>query len=252
MRVTTFTFKVVLFVVICLTVIRVVDGFIYSEKINQINTALTHQSNALEKVKQELDNMPSAKLYVDNTQHNFNYKIYHITSTPSIDAKQSQEPELNVVPKAIIDETFLAGIKHFEGFSKTQYICSGGVRTIGYGFTGDQIKGRSQISQSQAAQELREEVLPKYKAYVDKYVKVELDKGQTQALVSFTMNLGPGNLKQLVSGPGRLNEGNYQSVVRLMPLYRNSGGQRRRGLERRRHWEVNLFKGKLEADPTEY
>lgn len=140
---------------------------------------------------------------------------------------------------------FVAGVKHWEGYRSKRYVCSGGAVTIGYGFTGKEIKNRNYITKSVADYELEHEVLPKYGKIVDKNVKVKLTEYQRLALIDFTYNLGEGNLRRLVNGKGRLNSGNYDSVLKLMPQYRKSGGKVRTGLVKRRAWGCRLWKGQM-------
>jgi len=51
------------------------------------------------------------------------------------------------------------------------------------------------------------------------------------------------NLRKLVNGHDRLNSGNYKSIEKVLPLYRKAGGKIREGLEKRRAWEIMLWKG---------
>lgn len=140
---------------------------------------------------------------------------------------------------------FIEGVKHWEGFKSKVYVCSGGKATIGYGFTGSEIKGRITISRDVATKQLIDEVLPKHAANVDEIVKVPLTHYQRLALISFSYNLGRQNLIRLVSGENRLNSGNYDSVAKILPQYRKSGGVVSNGLVLRRAWEVDAFQGDI-------
>ena len=83
-------------------------------------------------------------------------------------------------------------IKRFEGFSPTAYLCPAGVWTIGYGHTAGVREGDS-VDEDTAEDFLRED-LADAEGAVEKYVKVPLKQWQFDALVSFTFNLGAGNL----------------------------------------------------------
>lgn len=83
-------------------------------------------------------------------------------------------------------------IKRFEGFSPVAYLCPAGVWTIGYGHTAGVHEGDS-IDGDTAEDYLRED-LTSAEGAVEKYVKVPLKQWQFDALVSFTFNLGAGNL----------------------------------------------------------
>lgn len=83
-------------------------------------------------------------------------------------------------------------VKRFEGFSPVAYLCPAGVWTIGYGHTAGVHEGDS-IDGDTAEDYLRED-LTSAEGAVAKYVKVPLKQWQFDALVSFTFNLGAGNL----------------------------------------------------------
>lgn len=135
------------------------------------------------------------------------------------------------------------GVKHFEGFRSHAYVCCGGKSTIGYGHTGKAVaKG---VISKQEASALLEEELHKTKLVVLSIVKVPLTDNQLAALTSFTYNCGRGALYQLVSQEGRLNDGNYKSVEEVLPQYRIAGGKVRKGLVKRRAFELALWKGEI-------
>lgn len=155
-------------------------------------------------------------------------------SSPSVKGKKSSPDYFQLA---------LHGVKSFEGFRGKPYKCPAGVRTLGYGFTGNLAKAES-ISKEEADIVLAKE-LHQYVLKVQDNVRVPLTKNQLYALASFTFNCGEGSLRQLVNGKNRLNSGNYKSVERLLPKYRKGGGKVLKGLERRREWEVKLWKGEL-------
>ena len=74
-------------------------------------------------------------------------------------------------------------------------------------------------------------------------VRVPLTEHQVCALTSFAFNTGEGNLQKLINGKDRLNSGNYDSVQKLMPMYRKGGGKVLQGLVKRREWELTLWNG---------
>src|SRR6056300_350614 len=141
----------------------------------------------------------------------------------------------------------LDGVKYIEGYRSRAYTCSGGVRTIGYGCTDRRVVSRGTISKERATTELKKE-LDDAEQIVKSIVKVKLNEHQLAALTSFTFNCGPSNLKRLVTGSGRLNNGNYDSVASLLAQYRIAGGKVRKGLEKRRAWEISVWKG----DPLDF
>ena len=138
----------------------------------------------------------------------------------------------------------LKGVKHFESYRAEAYTCCGGKRTIGYGHTGIAVS-KGVISEREAS-DLLEKELHEYKDIVLSIVKVPLTDNQLAALTSFTYNCGRGALYQLVSQEGRLNDGNYQSVSDVMPMYRMAGGKVRKGLVKRRNFELALWNNSVE------
>ena len=132
-------------------------------------------------------------------------------------------------------------VKHYESFKSKAYRCSGGVITIGYGHTKN-VRWGDTITEAEAVKLLEEELLVA-KNHVLRIVKVPLTENQLASLTSFTFNCGQGSLRKLVcEKKNRLNNGNYKSVEVVMPQYRMAAGKIRKGLERRRKWEVSLWR----------
>jgi lysozyme len=140
------------------------------------------------------------------------------------------------------DSALEKGLVHFESFKPRPYYCCAGVKTIGYGCTDKRIVSKGWISEKDAKALLRREV-EEVRKKVEREVKVKLSENQLNALTSFAFNCGLTNLRKLVNGKNRLNSGNYKSVEKILPLYRRAGGKVRKGLERRRAWELALWKG---------
>ena len=124
-------------------------------------------------------------------------------------------------------------IKKFEGCRLAAYKCPAGVWTIGYGHTEGVSEGQK-ISQEQAEKYLVEDLV-KYEKYVEKYVDLELNQNQFDALVSFTYNCGAGNLKKLVKNR------NHNQIAEAFQYYRKANGKILNGLVKRRAEEKALF-----------
>jgi len=137
-------------------------------------------------------------------------------------------------------DDMVEGVKFFEGYREKPYICSGGVKTIGYGHTGKFAKTRSKISKIEAEALLIEELMDA-RENVMRIVRVPLSEAQIAALTSFTFNCGQGALKALTDKNNRLNDGNYTSVEQILPLYRKASGKVSKGLVKRRAWEKELW-----------
>ena len=129
-------------------------------------------------------------------------------------------------------------IKEFEGRRLVAYQDSVGVWTIGYGHTKDVWEERLIIKST--ADRLLAEDLAEFEKYVESYVTVELNQNQFDALVAWTFNLGPGNLKSSTL-LRKLNYGDYESVPDEMKRWNKAGGEVLEGLVRRRAAEAALF-----------
>ena len=135
----------------------------------------------------------------------------------------------------------LSLIKKFEGCKLIAYKCSAGVWTMGYGHTTG-VKEGDVCTQEEAEKLLRGDIF-KFEEYVQDSVKVDLDQSQFDALVAWTFNLGPGNLRSSTMLK-KLNNGEYESVPFEMRRWNKAGGKTLDGLIRRRQAESLLFESK--------
>ena len=131
-------------------------------------------------------------------------------------------------------------IKSFEGCELTAYRCSADVPTIGYGHTAGVSDGDT-CTQEEAESMLAEDLV-EFEDYVKNYVESELQQNEFDALVAWTYNLGPANLKESTMLK-ELNSGNFEEVPRQMKRWNRAGGEVLDGLIRRREAESRLFKG---------
>lgn len=148
-----------------------------------------------------------------------------------------------------IDKKGIELIKEFEGCKLKAYQDSVGVWTIGYGHTKGfkaidgkppKLSKNEVITQKQAEQLLIEDLADAENA-VNRLVQVEINQDMFDALVSFTYNLGSGNLSK--SKLLRLlNQGKYSEAAEQFPRWVFAGGQKLDGLVRRRKAEQKLFR----------
>ena len=132
-------------------------------------------------------------------------------------------------------------IKSFEGCRLIAYKDSVNVLTIGWGHTGADVLEKQEISQEQADTLLQND-LNKVCASVNNLIKVLLSQNKMDALVSFTFNLGSGNLGS--STLLRLiNMGAYNDASKQFIRWNKAGGKVLDGLTRRRKAEQALFNG---------
>ena len=134
----------------------------------------------------------------------------------------------------------LALIKKFEGLELNAYQCAAGVWTIGYGHTKGVFEG--QTIQKAEADEMLVEEMDEYEKAVNDAVTISIDQCMYDALVSWTYNLGPTNLKN--SGMLKvLNQGRYDLVPDEMRRWNKANGIVLDGLIKRREAEAQLFAG---------
>jgi GH24 family phage-related lysozyme (muramidase) len=139
-------------------------------------------------------------------------------------------------------EKGLSLIKSFEGLRLDAYICPAGVATIGYGTTkinSQAVKVPSVITESQANDYLKTDVKA-FEQSVNSAVSVPVTQNQFDALVSFTYNLGAGNLRSSTLLK-KLNAGDYAGAADEFPKWNKAGGKELAGLTRRRNAERDLF-----------
>lgn len=130
-------------------------------------------------------------------------------------------------------------IKKFEGFKAQKYICAGGFKTIGYGHKLLPLENYERIS-LESAEELLLKDLIKFERAVIKYIEVEINNNQFDALVSFTFNLGPAAL-QRSSLRQKVNRKSFNEATIEFLRWVYVGTKRLNGLYQRRLAESILF-----------
>lgn len=132
-------------------------------------------------------------------------------------------------------------IQRHEGLRVEAYKDVGGLWTIGYGHLLPQDKDWSghRITIEEAKQMFAFDVKEAEDA-VNRLVKVPLTQNQFDALVSWTFNLGAGNLEKSTMLQV-LNSGNYEEVPNQIKRWVYVGGELSNGLVNRRQDEANLF-----------
>ncbi len=133
-----------------------------------------------------------------------------------------------------------------EGFYPVAYFCPAGVPTIGFGHTKGVAAadvGHKTITRAEADDLLRQD-LAEAAAAVERLVTVNLSNEQFGALVSFTFNLGSGNLAKSTLLK-KLNAGDYMGAANEFGVWVKAtvGGVKKTlpGLVKRRKAEMTLF-----------
>ncbi|KAA5937595.1 lysozyme [Pantoea sp. Bo_2] len=137
-----------------------------------------------------------------------------------------------------VSQTGLDLIKQFEGLRTEAYLCPAGVWTIGYGHTA-RVKEGDTCTAAQAEAWLITDVVDAENA-VKSLVKVELNQHQFDALVSFTFNLGRGNLASSTLLT-RLNAGSFTAAADQFGRWVFAKNVLQPGLVKRRAAEKALF-----------
>ena len=137
----------------------------------------------------------------------------------------------------------IALIKAHEGLRLQAYQDPVGVWTIGYGHTTaagpPKVERGMKITDAGADAILRQD-LAKFEGYVSSAVKVPLNQNEFDALVSFTFNLGPGNLRSSTLLK-KLNAGDRAGAADEFLKWTKAGGKTLPGLVKRREAERALF-----------
>lgn len=136
-------------------------------------------------------------------------------------------------------------IKKYEGFMAKAYLCPAGIPTIGYGNTfypnGVKVKmGDPPITEARAS-EILLAVLAKYEDAVNRYAQKPINQNQFDALVSFTYNLGMGNLRtSTLLKKLNINPSDATIAAEFLKWTRGNGVVLA-GLKRRRTEEAQLY-----------
>lgn len=139
-----------------------------------------------------------------------------------------------------ISQEGIALIQKFEGCRLESYRCSADVPTIGFGHTRGVSDGDT-CSQEEADNLLKED-LKEFEGYVNSLVDTDLTQNEFDALVAWTFNLGPTNLKSSTLLE-QLNSGEKEDAPHQIKRWNKAGGKVLDGLVRRREAESLLFLG---------
>lgn len=139
-------------------------------------------------------------------------------------------------------------IKSFEGVRLSAYkaVSTEKYYTIGYGHYGPDVESGMRITQAQADEILKQDLM-KFESAVDAYISVEINQNQFDALVSFAFNCGANALK-VSTLRYYINQGNYLKAADEFGKWVKSGGIVLNGLARRRAAERELFVSGMEVE----
>lgn len=149
---------------------------------------------------------------------------------------------LLLISKKVSAESIIA---KFEGLRLESYPDSAGVWTIGYGTTvnpdtGAKIKQGDKITKSKALDWLKKDTA-KFKAGVQKLIKVPVNDYQLAALTSLAYNIGLTAFSRSTLLRYLNSNVNKEQVAAQFMRWNRAGGQVVKGLTNRRKLESDLF-----------
>ena len=123
--------------------------------------------------------------------------------------------------------------------------------TIGYGTT--RIKGKpiqlgTTITQAQAEDYFKTDIV-EFENHVKRYVRVDVTQEEFDALVSFTYNLGPGNLANSTLRK-KINSKDYVAAADQFLVWNKAAGKVLPGLTKRRAAEKQMFLTNSPGNPA--
>jgi len=138
-------------------------------------------------------------------------------------------------------------IKEFEGFSAKPYLCPANVPTIGYGSTmyknGERVTMDDPEITEEQATEMLMDTIKSIEKQVKKVLTVKLKPHQMAALVSFTYNVGIGNLSNSTLLAWVNSNPDFPRIPEQFRRWNKGGGKVLQGLVRRREEEIKLWTG---------
>lgn len=140
-------------------------------------------------------------------------------------------------------------IKKWEGFMPEPYLCPSGIPTIGYGNTmwpnGNRVEMDDCKIDRKRGAEILEHFIDKVHQQVLGVVEVSLKDHQLAALISFTYNVGIGNLSKSTLLIKLNDNPEDQNIPDEFRRWNKSKGKVLKGLTARREDEVSLWLGGL-------
>ena len=151
--------------------------------------------------------------------------------------------------KPSAEELAASVIKKWEGFMPEPYLCPSGIPTIGYGNTmyenGDRVAMEDCKVDRKRGAEILEHFISKVRQQVLDVIDVKLKDYQLAALISFTYNVGIGNLMKSTLLIKLNDNPDDQNIPAEFRRWNKSKGKVLKGLTARREDEVSLWLGEL-------
>ena len=166
-------------------------------------------------------------------------------TTPYGKTYQFDDEGVLIENNSLVSDACIDFIKSWEGYYAKPYYDCVGVKTLGYGMTGEEIEGIDYVTEEQATQMLKDWIDKKYAPPIKKDLDskgVTLKSNEFDSLISFCYNCGVGALlgstlyKNICNGVRDKN-----TIISNFTAWSNGGGHRIEGLYRRRCKEANMF-----------
>lgn len=138
-------------------------------------------------------------------------------------------------------DTLISKLKMFEGLRLVAYKPTKAERwyTIGYGHCAGDVRAGMRINEEKAEELLRRDLF-----FVERFInsipKIKT-QGQFDALVSFSYNVGVGNLKRSTLLKKIMHDAPTAEIQREFMKWVYSGGKKLDGLVKRRRWEAERY-----------
>lgn len=136
-------------------------------------------------------------------------------------------------------------IAEFEGLSLKPYMCQAKKPTIGYGNcyykNGTKVTMLDKPITKEEAIKLLEIIVDSFTKQVSKLVTSPLNQNQINAIVSFTYNVGIGALKNSTLLKLINKDHNQIAIANEFLKWTNAGGEKSKGLEKRRIKESQIY-----------
>jgi lysozyme len=144
-----------------------------------------------------------------------------------------------------INKDCLLLIAEFEGLSLKPYLCSAKKATIGYGNTyykdGRKVTMLDNPITKDEAVTMLKDIVKTFGKEVNKLVTSPINQNQYNALVSFAYNVGITNLKNSTLLKLVNKDPNQLAISNEFLKWVNAGGQKIKGLEKRRVKESQIY-----------
>jgi lysozyme len=154
-----------------------------------------------------------------------------------------------------VSQKCIEQIKKDEGVRNRPYQCPALLYTVGVGHVIDPSHakvpfanrkqlpipaGWDRVLSAEEIDEILRKDLNRFEAGVLRLIKVKLTQGQFDALVSFSFNVGLGNLQNSTLRM-KLNRGDYKGAAEQFLVWTKAGGKVLKGLVIRRTHEKEMF-----------